>query len=127
MFGLRLGNIFRSGDMKDYLELYKKFNDIKDIKDLIDEVNELRHYYSTRQFDRMQGHIKKLMMKYSVETAVWNAVNCCMPTTHRQAYINAENFLQAVGAKLIIEKVSDCASRLSNDEFDFVGLMRKSV
>lgn len=98
--------------MKDYLELYKRFNDIKDIKDLIDEVNELRHYYSTRQFDRMQEHIKRLMIKYGVETAVWNTFNCCMPTTYQQAYINAENFLQAVGAKLIIEKVDDCASEI---------------
>lgn len=113
--------------MKDCLELYKRFNDIKDIKDLIDEVNELRHYYTTRQFDRMQEHIKRLMIKYSVETAVWNAVNCCMPTTCQQSYINAENFLQAVGAKLIIQKVPDCASRLTNDEFDFIELLRKGV
>lgn len=113
--------------MKDYLELYKKFNDIKDIKDYIDEVNELRYYYSTWQFDRMQEHIKKLMMKYRVETDVWNAVNCCMPTTYQQSYINAENFFQAVGAKLIVEKVSDCASRLTDDEFDFIELLRKNV
>ncbi len=67
------------------------------------------------------------MMKYRVEIAVWNAVNCCMPTSYQQAYINAENFLQAVGAKLIIEKVPDCASRLTNDEFDFIELLRKGV
>ena len=45
--------------MKDYLEIYEKFKDIKELKDLIDEVNELRHYYSTQQFNRMQEHIKK--------------------------------------------------------------------
>ena len=113
--------------MTDYLELYKKFEDIKDIKDLIDEVNELRHYYSTWQFDRMQDHIRKLAMKYCAETIAWNSVNCYMPSTYQQSYTNAESFLQAVGAKLVVEKVSDCASRLTNDEFNFIELMRKGV
>ncbi len=110
--------------MKDYLEIYEKFKDIKDLKDLIDEVNELRHYYGTQQFDRMQEHIKKLMMKYCVETFVWNSVNPCMPTTHQQAYINAENFLQVIGVKLIVTKAVDYASRLSDEEFDFIELPR---
>lgn len=113
--------------MKDYLELYERFKDVKDIKDYIDEVNELRYYYNTRQFDKMQVHIKKLMIKYCVETAAWNSANCYMPTNYQQAYTNAENFLQAVGAKLIVEKVADCASRLTNNEFNFMELMRNAV
>ena len=34
--------------MNDYLEIDKKFKDVKDIADYIDDVEKLRHYYATR-------------------------------------------------------------------------------
>ena len=106
--------------MIDYLEIYKKFKDVKEVKDYIDDVILLRHYYVTQQYSQMQDHIRKLMNKYLVETLVWNTVNTSQPTTVEQSYINAENFLQMQGAKIIVEKVKDYAQRLTEDEKTFI-------
>ncbi|MDE7292658.1 MAG: hypothetical protein K2N58_11525 [Treponemataceae bacterium] len=100
--------------MEDYLKIYEKFKDIKEIKDYIDEVNELRYYYDSQQFDKMHEHIKKLITKYHDEADAWNSVNPCKPTTHQQSYINAENFLQAQGAKLFFTKATDFKQQLLN-------------
>lgn len=56
--------------MKDYLDIYKKFSDIKDIKDYIDEVIKLRNYYNSMQYEKMQEHINELTRKYVLETFV---------------------------------------------------------
>ena len=105
--------------MTDYLKIYEKFKDVKEVKDYIDDVILLRHYYSTQQYSQMQDHIRKLMNKYLVETLVWNTVNTSQPTTVEQSYINAENFLQMQGAKIIVEKVKDYDERLSKEEAKF--------
>ena len=106
--------------MIDYLEIYKKFKDVKEVKDYIDDVILLRHYYVTQQYSQMQDHIRKLMNKYLVGTLVWNTVNTSQPTTVEQSYINAENFLQMQGAKIVVEKVKDYAQRLTEDEKTFI-------
>ena len=106
--------------MIDYLEIYKKFKDVKEVKDYIDDVIHLRYYYATQQYSQMQDHIRKLMNKYLVETLVWNTVNTSQPTTVEQSYINAENFLQMQGAKIIAEKVKDYAQRLNEGEKTFI-------
>ena len=106
--------------MADYLKIYEKFKDLKEVKDYIDDVILLRHYYATQQYSQMQDHIRNLMNKYLVETLVWNTVNTSQPTTVEQSYINAENFLQTQGAKIIVEKVKDYARRLNGDEKIFV-------
>ena len=106
--------------MTDYLKIYEKFKDVKEVKDYINDVILLRHYYATQQYSQMQDHIRKLMNKYLVETLVWNAVNTSQPTTVEQSYINAENFLQMQGAKIIVEKVKDYAQRLTEDEKTFI-------
>ena len=113
--------------MIDYLEIYKKFKDVKEVKDYIDDVILLRHYYATQQYSQMQDHIRKLMNKYLVETLVWNSVNTSQPTTVEQSYINAENFLQMQGAKIIAEKVKDYAQRLTEDEKKFVESLIKLI
>ena len=113
--------------MIDYLEIYKKFKDVKEVKDYIDDVVLLRHYYATQQYQKMQDHIRKLMNKYLVETLVWNTVNTSQPTTVEQSYINAENFLRMQGAKIIAEKIKDYAKRLSEDEKAFVESMIKTM
>ena len=105
--------------MTDYLKIYEKFKDVKEVKDYIDDVVLLRHYYATQQYQKMQDHIRKLMNKYLVETLVWNTVNTSQPTTVEQSYINAENFLQMHGAKIIVEKVKDYDERLSKEEAKF--------
>ena len=102
--------------MTDYLKIYEKFKDVKEVKDYIDDVIFLRHYYATQQYAQMQDHIRKLSIKYPVETITWNTVNRVMPNTYEQAYINAENFLHTQGAKIIAEKVKDYAQRLTKDE-----------
>ena len=111
--------------MTDYLKIYEKFKDVKEVKDYIDDVILLRHYYATQQYSQMQDHIRKLMNKYLVETLVWNSVNTSQPTTFEQSYINAENFLQMQGAKIIIEKVKDYAQRLNEGEKTFIESMIK--
>ena len=102
--------------MTDYLKIYEKFKDVKEVKDYIDDVILLRHYYATQQYSQMQNHIQKLMSKYVVETFVWNTVNPLQPITVDQSYINAENFLQAQGAKIITEMIKDYDKYLSKDD-----------
>ncbi len=113
--------------MNDYLEIYEKFKDIKDIGDYIDEVQKLRDYYRTWQFQEMQNHINFLTKKYALETLLWNIVNNEAPITYGQAYINAENFMCAQGAKLIVEKVQDFKHRLSEQETVFIESIIKSM
>ena len=104
----------------NYLKIYEKFKDVKEVKDYIDDVILLRRYYASQQFDKMQEHIQKLMIKYAFETLVWNIVNTFQPTTVEQSYINAENFLQVQGAKIIAKEVMNYAQRLSEDEKTFI-------
>ena len=106
--------------MTDYLKIYEKFKDVKEVKDYINDVILLRHYYATQQYSQMQDHVRKLMNKYLEETLVWNTVNTSQPTTVEQSYINAENFLQMQGAKIVVEKVKDYAQRLTEDEKTFI-------
>ena len=106
--------------MSDYLEIYEKFKDVKAVKDYIDDVILLRHYYATQQYSQMQDHIRKLMNKYLVETIMWNTANTSQPTTVEQSYVNAENFLQMQGAKIITKAVKNYAQRLSKDEISNV-------
>ena len=106
--------------MNDYLEIDKKFKDVKDIADYIDDVEKLRHYYATRQYQNMLNHIQGIRNKYFIEAFVWNTVNNIPPMTYEQYYINAENFLCAQGAKLIAEKVHDFKVRLTKEEAGFI-------
>ena len=106
--------------MIDYLEIYKKFKDVKEVKDYIDDVILLRHYYATRQYSQMQDHIRKLMNKYLVETLVWNTVNTFQPTTVEQSYINAEYFLRMQGAIIIAKLEKNYAQRLPKEEIKFI-------
>ena len=87
--------------MADYLEIYKKFKDVKEVEDYIDDVILLRHYYATQQFAQMQDHIRKLTMKHPLETITWNTINRIMPNTYEQAYTNAENFMQYKARSLL--------------------------
>ena len=113
--------------MFDYLELYKKFKDVKEVKDYIDDVILLRHYYATRQFSEMQDHIRKLTLKHIVETIVWNTANPIAPQTIDEAYYNAENFMRIQGAKIISEKVKDYVKRLDEGEADYIKSMIKPM
>ena len=113
--------------MEDYLEIYKKFADVKEVEDYISDVNALRYYYSSMQFEEMVKHIKYLMLKYLNETLVWNAVNLQQPQTYEQAYKNAENFLCAQGAKIVAKKVANYVQRLSKEENEFVLSKIKSI
>ena len=109
--------------MTDYLKIYEKFKDVKEVKDYISDVILLRHYYATQQYSQMQDHVRKLMNKYLEETLVWNTVNTSQPTTVEQSYINAENFLQMQGAKIIVEKIKDYYKHLPENEVGFIESM----
>ena len=111
--------------MTDYLKTFEKFKDVKEVKDYIDDVVILRQYYVSQRYDKMQEHIQKLMNKYFVETAVWNSVNHYQPTTAEQSYINAENFLQMQGAKIITKTVKNYTQRLTKDEVSNVEALAK--
>ena len=89
--------------MSDYLNSLEPYKGIKEISDLIDEVKKLREYYFTRQYDKMQEHINKLMLKYPVETITWNTVNRVIPTTYQQSYLNAETFLRTKRYSLLLK------------------------
>ena len=78
--------------MNDYLNSLEPYKDNKEISDLIDEVKKLREYYYTQQYDKMQEHINKLMLKYLAETITWNAIHPIKPITQQESYINAEVF-----------------------------------
>lgn len=113
--------------MNDFLKIYKKFKDIKDIADLIEDTGKLRYYYGTGQFEEMVMHIESLTKKYFIDTAIWNSVNRNMPATYEQAYINAENFLSALGAKIIIQQVFDYRNRITSEEAAFIDAIIKSM
>lgn len=113
--------------MNDYLEVYEKFKDVKDIKDYINEVRGLRYYYGTGQLQEMLKHIDSLTKKYVLETFLWNTVNNEAPITYEQHYVNAENFMRAQGAKLVIEKVHEYKRRLSQEEIAFIESLNKPV
>ena len=72
--------------MNDNLNFLEPYKDNKEISDLIDEVKKLREYYYTQQYDKMQEHINKLMLKYLAETITWNAIHPIKPITHQESY-----------------------------------------
>ena len=113
--------------MTDYLTIYEKFKDVKEVKDYIYDVILLRHYYATQQYSQMQGHIRKLTLKYPVEAITWNTVNRVMPNTYEQAYINVENFLQVQGAIIVAKTVTHYVQHLTEDEEAFVESMIKPM
>lgn len=113
--------------MTDYLKIYEKFKDVKEVKDYIDDVILLRHFYATQQYAQMQDHIRKLTIEYPVEALVWNVGHPIMPNTYEQAYINAENFMQVQGAKIIAKAVKNYAQRLDEDEKSIVESMIKAM
>ena len=88
--------------MNDYSNSLEPYKDNKEISDLIDEVKKLREYYYTQQYDKMQEHINKLMLKYLAETMTWNAIHPINPITHQESYITAEVFSYKSQCFLII-------------------------
>lgn len=111
--------------MTDYLEIYEKFKNVKEVKDYINDVIRLRQYYASQQFDKMQEHIQKLMIKYAFETIAWNTTRPYQPTTIQQSYINAENFLQMQGAIIITKTVKNYDKHLTVYETEFIKSMVK--
>ena len=111
--------------MTDYLEIYKKFKDVKEVKDYINDVIRLRQYYASQQFDKMQEHIQKLMIKYAFETIAWNTTRPYQPTTIQQSYINAEHFLQMQGAIIVTKTVKHYDQYLTVGETEFIKSMIK--
>ena len=100
----------------DILVTLEKFSDIREITELIEEVKSLRKYFYSKEYDKMQEHIQKIMIKYYVETLCWNKVNIEQPKTFEQAFINAEKFLFKQGLDIISKNVFDYKNRLSADE-----------
>ena len=106
--------------MNDYLTTFEQYKDVKEIADLIEEIKNLREYYRTQQYDRMQQHINELTGKYLIETLTWNATHPSMPTTVQQAYLNAENFLRLKGLSLLLEKGVKLQDRFTSEELAFI-------
>ena len=112
--------------MNDYMSIFENYKDVKEIADLVDEIKELRRYYNTQQYDKMQNHIQKLTYKYIMETITWNSVNQAMPSTVQQAYINAESFLRLKGFSILIDKGIKVQDNPSSAEIAYIqsGLQR---
>ena len=106
--------------MNDYLNALEPYKGISEISDLIDEVKKLREYYYTQQYDKMQEHINKLMLKYPVETITWNTANRVAPTTYQQSYVNAETFLRAIGCELLLKNGVKLQEQLSSEELALI-------
>lgn len=106
--------------MNDYLDTYKKFEDVKEVKDYIDEVTKLRQYYSTQQFDKMIEHIRNIMVNHPMESLSWNNTHPVQPISYQDYYQNAEVFMQVQGAKIITSKVVDYSQRLLPNEVAFI-------
>ena len=100
----------------DILVTLEKISDIREITELIEEVKSLRKYFYSNEYDKMQEHIHKLMIKYFEESICWNTVNTEQPKTFEQAFINAEKFLFKQGLDIISKNVFDYKNRLSADE-----------
>ncbi len=113
--------------MKDYLEIYEKFKYIKDISDYIEEVKFLRYYFCSKQFQQMQLHINKLIKKYYADAIIWNSVNTHFPTSPQQAYINASNFMEMQGVKLIINKVLNFKEYITQEENCYIEAIIKLI
>ena len=109
--------------MDDYLKIFEKFKDVKEIEDFITDVNYLRYYYRIGQYQQMRQHIHSLTQKYVVEAFIWNTVNRVQPITNEQSYINAENFLQIQGAKILVKNIDNYKQHLTKEEIDFIELM----
>ena len=109
--------------MKDYLEIFEKFKDIKEIEDFIADVNSLRYYFRIGQYQQMHQHIHSLTQKYAVEAFLWNTVYRVQPITDEQCYINAENFLQTQGAKILVKNIDNYKQYLTKEEMDFIESM----
>ena len=106
--------------MNDYLNSLEPYKDIREISDLIDEVKKLREYYYTQQYDKMQEHINKLMLKYLAETITWNAIHPIKPITHQESYINAEVFLRAKGIHILLDKGLKRRDQLTSEELALI-------
>lgn len=113
--------------MNDYLDVYKKFEDVKEVKDYIDEVTKLRQYYYTQQYDRMIEHIKSIMGNHPVESSAWNITHTVKPITYLEYYQNAEVFMQVQGARIIASKVANYAQRLFPNEVEFIITMLNPI
>ena len=110
--------------MNDYLNSLEPYKDNKEISDLIDEVKKLRECYYTQQYDKMQEHINKLMLKYLAETITWNAIHPIKPITHQESYINAEVFLRSKGIHILLDKGLKHRDQLTSEE---VALIESSI
>ena len=99
-----------------FLLTLEKFNDIREIKDLIEDLKTLNKYFYSKEYDKMQEHILKIMIKYYEESICWNTVNTEQPKTFAQAFINAEKFLFKQRLDIISKNVFDYKNRLSADE-----------
>ena len=106
--------------MNDYLDSLEPYKDIKEISDLIDEVKKLREYYYTRQYDKMQEHIKMVASKYSIESSVWNRSHRTIPVTAQQAYLNAESFLRANGMLILFKNGVKLQGQFSSEDLTFL-------
>lgn len=113
--------------MSDFWNKLEKFKEIKDVSDVMDEIVQLRHLYSTRQYQEMMRHIADLQRKHFFDAMLWNAFSPLTPTTFHEMYLNADNFLQAVCAKLIVNRNSNSRNRLSEEERAYYESLIKSM
>ena len=90
--------------MQNYLHYFEQFKEIKEMIDIIDDVVKLRTLYNASKFEEMKQHIRNITCKYPTETIVWNTFNPYAPVDYVQLYINAENFMKAIGIKTLIDK-----------------------
>lgn len=113
--------------MIDYLEVLKRYKDIKDVFDLVNDVQKLRFYYSTQQYETMMRHISNLVAKYPIDAGFWNLFHPNMPSTYEEAYASAEIFLRGKGFAMLLQKGYDLSQHLKQEEINSIQQMNKPM
>ena len=113
--------------MIDYLEVLKRYKDVKDVFDLVDDVQKLRFYYSTQQYETMMRHISNIVAKYPIDAGFWNLFHPNMPNTYEEAYASAETFLRGKGFVMLLKKGYDLSQHITQEEINSIQQMNKPI
>ena len=113
--------------MIDYLEVLKRYKDVKDVFDLVDDVQKLRFYYSTQQYETMMRHISNLVAKYPIDAGFWNLFHPNMPNTYEEAYASAETFLRGKGFAMLLKKGYDLSQHITQEEINSIQQINKPM
>ena len=80
----------------------------KEIGDIISERSNIHQLMSESNWDKLDTYLKKLSIKYAVETSIYNLANPIMPQNTQENAQNCIKFLES----LLEAKALDTANKL---------------